>query len=126
MSFEVGIIARFNARHRLVGNFGPASLSHAHDYRVEVVARGEQLRVDGTLFDITLLQGALSSVLADLDGRDLNSLAELSKPNPSAEVVARHITRRVAPSLAGTTVEGLTVRVWESDDAFGAYSTFVS
>ena len=100
MSFEVGVIARFHASHHLVGNFGPAS----------------QL-------DITLLQGSLSAALAQLDQRDLNTLPELADPNPSAEVVARHLTRRMAPSLVGTLVEALTVRVWESDEAFAAYTT---
>ncbi len=123
MSFEVGVVARFTAQHHLVGNFGPASLSHAHDYRVEVVARGAQLQLDGTLFDITLLQTSLSQVVDDLQAHDLNSVSELAKPNPSAEVVARYINARVAPSLRGTAIEALLVRVWESDEAFAAYTT---
>jgi 6-pyruvoyl-tetrahydropterin synthase len=123
VTFEVGVIARFHASHHLVGNFGPAGLPHAHDYRLEVVASGAQLRFDGTLLDITSLQGALSAVLAQLNGRDLNTLPDLAKPNPSAEVVARHITRCMAPSLVGALVEALTVRVWESDEAFAAYTT---
>ncbi len=124
MSFlQVGVIAGFNARHHLVGSFGPASLPHSHNYRVEVVAQGAQLQADGTLFDITLLQGSLSTVLGELEQRDLNDIPELADPNPSAEVVARFINTRVVPSLQGTGVEQLTVRVWESDDAFAAYTT---
>ena len=123
MSFEVGVVARFNAQHHLVGNFGPASVPHAHHYRVEVVAQGAQLQADGTLFDITLLNESLSAALSELDGHDLNALPELATPNPSAEVVARYITRRVVPSLASTPVEALSVRVWESNEAFAAYTT---
>ena len=123
MSFEVGVVARFNARHHLVGDFGPASLSHSHNYRVEVTAQGAQLQSDGTLFDITLLEGSLSSALSDLEDHDLNTVAGLAEPNPSAEVVARHIAHQVAPPLRGTAVEALTVRVWESDEAFAAYTT---
>ena len=123
MSFEVGVVARFTAQHHLVGDFGPASLAHSHNYRVEVLAQGPQLQADGTLFDITLLQNALSAVLTQLEGHDLNTLPDLAESNPSAEVVARHITMRVAPSLKGTTVDLLSARVWESDEAFAAYTT---
>jgi 6-pyruvoyltetrahydropterin/6-carboxytetrahydropterin synthase len=121
MSFEVGVVAHFTARHHLVGDFGPASQEHSHNYRVEVVVSGAQLQQDGTLFDISILQHALSATLNELEGRDLNSIAALAQPNPSAEVVARYIHGRVASSL--TELEALTVRVWESDEAFAAYTT---
>jgi 6-pyruvoyltetrahydropterin/6-carboxytetrahydropterin synthase len=122
MSFEVGVVARFTARHHLVGNFGPASQPHSHDYRVEAMARGRQLLPDGTLFDITALQGALSETLAKLHDADLNTIGALEQPNPSAEVVARFLYERIAPALIGSGVEALSVRVWESDEAFAAYS----
>lgn len=122
MSFEVGVVARFTARHHLVGNFGPARQPHSHDYRVEAAARGGQLLADGTLFDITALQGALSETLANLHDADLNTIGALERPNPSAEVVAHFLYERIAPSLVGTGVAALTVRVWESDEAFAAYS----
>jgi 6-pyruvoyltetrahydropterin/6-carboxytetrahydropterin synthase len=121
MTFEVGVIARFTARHHLVGNFGPASQEHSHNYRVEVVVRGTPLQQDGTLFDISVIQSALSGTLGDLDGRDLNTIPDLAEPNPSAEVVARFIHQHVANSVTG--VDGLTVKVWESDEAFAAYTT---
>jgi 6-pyruvoyltetrahydropterin/6-carboxytetrahydropterin synthase len=121
MSFEVGVVTRFGAMHHLVGDFGPASQPHGHDYRVEAIARGEQLQPDGTLLDITILQNALAAIIANIEGRDLNAVEGLGQPNPSAEVVARYICERVFESTTG--VHALTVRVWESDEAFAAYTT---
>jgi len=124
VSYEVGVVAQFTASHHLVGDFGPASLAHSHAYRVEVGVSGDRLRVDGTLFDISRLQGAVAAVLADLDGSDLNALglADLAAPNPTAEVVARLFFDRVAPALSGAGLARLQTRVWESPEAYAGYS----
>jgi 6-pyruvoyltetrahydropterin/6-carboxytetrahydropterin synthase len=122
MSFQVGVVAHFNAHHHLVGDFGPASQPHAHDYRVEVGVSGDSLRPDGTLFDITQLQAALSAALAELDGRDLNQVFGLAAPNPSAEVVARYLFGRIAPALANIGLDRLHTQVWESPEAYASYT----
>ena len=122
MRFEVGVVGSFRARHHLVGDFGPASQPHEHEYRVEASVRGPNLQPDGTLFDITLLQDALAAGVGDLDGRNLNDLLGLGEPNPTAEVVARYLFRRVAPALAHTGLRTLSVRVWESEAAYAAYA----
>ena len=53
--YEIYVAARFEAAHRLVGDFGPATRLHGHTYRLDVVVRGERLREDGTLYDIGAL-----------------------------------------------------------------------
>ena len=50
--YEVYVAARFEAAHRLVGDFGPATRTHGHTYRMEVIVRGQRLGDDGTLYDI--------------------------------------------------------------------------
>jgi 6-pyruvoyltetrahydropterin/6-carboxytetrahydropterin synthase len=122
MSFSVGVVAHFTAEHHLVGDFGPATARHAHNYKVDVLVSGDSLRPDSTLFDITRLQAALSMVTGHLDGRDLNELAELATSNPTAETVARYIHQRVAPALASQGLTGMTVRVWESPEAYASYA----
>jgi 6-pyruvoyltetrahydropterin/6-carboxytetrahydropterin synthase len=122
VSFEVGVVAHFNARHHLVGDFGPASQPHEHAYRVEVSVLGCGLREDGTLFDITRLQAALNAALGDLEGRDLNEIAGLREPNPSAEVVARYLFEQIAPALANDGLDQLQTRVWESAEAYAGYT----
>jgi len=119
MTFEVGVEARFTASHHLVGDFGPASLPHAHDYRVQISVHGDGLRDDGTLVDISRLHQAVADVIADVDGRNLNDLVQL---NPTAEVMARFFFDRVAPTLAGQGLDRLEARLWESPEAYGGYS----
>ncbi|MGI9148065.1 MAG: 6-pyruvoyl trahydropterin synthase family protein [Chloroflexota bacterium] len=122
MSFEVGVVAHFSAHHHLVGNFGPASQPHEHAYRVEVGVSGTSLQQDGTLFDISRLQDALNAAIGDCAGRDLNGMAELAEPNPSAEVVARYFFERIAPAVSGANLGQLRVRVWESPEAYAAFT----
>ena len=123
MSFEVGVEAQFTASHHLVGDFGPASLPHAHPYRVDLRVTGDYLRDDGTLFDMTRLQQAVTEVIGALDGTNLNELSgHLAKPNPTAEVVARFFFERVAPALSGQGLTRLHIQIWESPDAFAGYS----
>ena len=126
MTFDVGVVASFTARHHLVGDFGPASDPHEHRYRVNASVTGSDLLADGTLFDITALDGALGTAVALLDGRDLNELDDLATPNPTAEIVARYVFARVAPDLARRGLSSLSVRVWESDQAYAAYSGALS
>jgi 6-pyruvoyltetrahydropterin/6-carboxytetrahydropterin synthase len=118
MPFEIGIAREFDATHHLVGDFGPASQPHGHRYRVEVSASGQELHPDGTLFDITLLQTAVTNALATLEGRDLNTLPQLAQPNPTAEVVARWLHEQVAQHLPAF---ALRVQVWESPEAYASY-----
>ncbi len=120
--FEVGVVGHFEARHHLVGDFGPASQPHGHSYRIEAVVRGARLKPDGTLLDISLLQNALAQLTDSLNGRDLNAAPGLAEPNPTAEVLARAAHKQLSLALADTGVSTLEVRVWESAEAFAAYA----
>lgn len=122
MSFATGVVAHLRAQHHLVGEFGPASTPHEHTYRVVATVHGAALKLDGTLIDITIVERALAAALADLEGRDLNAIAALADPNPTAEVVARYLFDRVSPALPNADVDRLTIEVWESDSAFASYS----
>ncbi|HZB98140.1 MAG TPA: 6-carboxytetrahydropterin synthase [Candidatus Sulfotelmatobacter sp.] len=122
--YEVGVIAHFEAAHRLVGNFGPATRMHGHTYRVEVSLRGERLADDGTLVDIAALQQAVGEVTQGLHVNCLDDVAALAGANTTAEVVATHIANEVATRLDGADVhraDVIAVRVWESPSAFAAH-----
>ena len=97
--YEVGVVAHFEAAHRLVGDFGPAQRMHGHTYRVEAVVNGRQLQADGTLFDITRLQAALQQVIATLHYQNLDDIPGLNTRNTTAEVVADYVAGQIAPAL---------------------------
>jgi 6-pyruvoyltetrahydropterin/6-carboxytetrahydropterin synthase len=119
--FEVGVVAQFEAAHRLRGDFGPATRTHGHTYRVEVTARGPELRADGTLCDLGVLQDAVQTAVRVLHYQDLDQIEAFSGRNTTAETVARFVHDHVAPRLSQEAVEHLAVRVWESPSAFAGY-----
>lgn len=112
--YEVGVVAQFEAAHRLIGNFGPATRLHGHTYRIEVVVRGDRLGDDGVLYDIGRLREAVDALVATLHYRDLAEVPGLAAVNTTAEAVARYCWEALAPSLQGCGLGSLLVRVWES------------
>jgi 6-pyruvoyltetrahydropterin/6-carboxytetrahydropterin synthase len=118
--FEVGVATRFSARHSLLGDFGPASRPHAHDYRVELRVTGRRLRDDGTLVDIGLLSSSLDRCVSQLDGQSLNELPQFTDRNSTAEVVALWLADTIAATLPVEGLDSLTARVFESADAWAS------
>jgi len=118
--YEVYVAATFEAAHRLKGDFGPASRTHGHTYRLEAIVRGEDLAEDGTLLDIGALREAVEGVAASLDYRDLDEVPSLAGKNTTAEVVAGLCWEEITPSLRGRGLASLVVRVWESPWVYAA------
>ena len=118
--YEVYVAAQFEAAHRLVGDFGPATRTHGHTYRIEVIVRGESLEDDGTLYDIGLLRPAVEDLAASLHYRDLDEVPGLSGMNTTAEAVASYCWERLAPPLQDQGLDSLVVRIWESPQIYAA------
>jgi len=118
--YEVYVAARFEAAHRLVGDFGPATRTHGHTYRMEVIVRGQHLGGDGTLYDIGELGQAVEGLAGSMHYRDLNEVPGLAEVNTTAEAVAAYCWEELARTLHGQGLELLTVRIWESPDAYAA------
>ena len=118
--YEIYVAAQFEAAHRLVGDFGPASRTHGHTYRMEVTVRGERLKDDGTLYDIGQLSPAVDELAASLHYRDLNDVPDLAGVNTTAEAVAHYCWERLAPPLRGQGLDSLMVRIWESPQVYAA------
>ncbi|HEY8475554.1 MAG TPA: 6-carboxytetrahydropterin synthase [Chloroflexota bacterium] len=119
--FEVGVVAHFEAAHRLRGAFGPATRLHGHTYRVEVRVAGEALQPDGTLCDLGALRQVVEEVVGTLRYRDLDEVELFAGQNTTAEVVARAIFEAVAMRLGGRGLSSARVQVWESPTAYAAY-----
>ena len=118
--YEIYVAARFEAAHRLVGDFGPATRLHGHTYRLEVLVRGERLHEDSTLYDIGLLRPAVEELAASLHYRDLGEVPGLAGVNTTAEALARYCWESLAPPLRGEGLDSLVVRVWESPEVYAA------
>lgn len=119
--YEIGTVAQFEAAHRLVGDFGPATRTHGHTYRLEISLRGERLDGDNVLFDVGRLDGLVKNLVDRLHYRDLDEVDGLAGRNTTAEAVARFCWDALAPGLRGKGLAALSVRVWESPRVFGGY-----
>jgi 6-pyruvoyltetrahydropterin/6-carboxytetrahydropterin synthase len=115
--YEVYVAARFEAAHRLVGDFGPATRTHGHTYSMEVIVRGQHLGDDGTLYE---LGQAVEGLAGSMHYRDLNEVPGLAEVNTTAEAVASYCWEELAEPLRGRGLDSLTVRIWESPDAYAA------
>lgn len=124
--YELGVVAQFEAAHRLVGDFGPATRLHGHTYRLEVVVRGTRLDPNGVLYDVGQLRAAVDGLVATLDYRDLAEVPDLAGVNTTAEMVARHCWEALAPTLRGKSLSSLLVRVWESPLVYAALDDLLS
>ena len=118
--YEIGVIGQFEAAHRLVGDFGPATRLHGHTYKLEVIVRGERLHGNGTLYDIGQLQTIVDAVAGDLHYRNLDEVPGLAGTNTTAEAVAHYCWERVAAQRRGHGLSSLLVRVWESPQVYAA------
>ena len=118
--YEIYVAARFEAAHRLVGDFGPATRTHGHTYRMEVIVRGRHLGDDGTLCDIGELGQAVEGLVGSMHYMDLNEVSGLAEVNTTAEAVASYCWDKLAEPLRGQGLDSLTVRIWESPDAYAA------
>jgi 6-pyruvoyltetrahydropterin/6-carboxytetrahydropterin synthase len=115
--FEVGAVTRFIAFHRMPMQPPPENERHPHDFRIEVLAEREQLDERGMVCDLGLVASSLAGVADRARGRDLADLCGAEEV--TVEVLAGWIHEQIAPALKGDGAERLSVRVWESDDAFG-------
>jgi 6-pyruvoyltetrahydropterin/6-carboxytetrahydropterin synthase len=52
--------------------------------------------------------------------RDLNEVPGLADVNTTAEAVASYCWEKLAQSLRGRGLDSLTVRIWESPEAYAA------
>jgi 6-pyruvoyltetrahydropterin/6-carboxytetrahydropterin synthase len=122
--YETGTAAHVRAFHIMPDMPPPEGERHAHDYRLDVVARRDGLDQRGMVIDLDALDGALGEIARTIDGVDLDEVVapDAGTEAVTVEVFARwvhdQLTRLLGP-LPGLT---LAVRVWESPVAFGGYA----
>lgn len=119
--YEVGTAAPLRAVHRLPWMTGPEGEPHAHDYRVQLTVRRAELDDRGMVCDLDILDGALGDLVRRLDGQDLDAVIE-DVEAVTVEVLARWLHERLRGPVGSAGGEWLQVRVWESPEAYGAYS----
>jgi 6-pyruvoyltetrahydropterin/6-carboxytetrahydropterin synthase len=115
--FEIGASTSFRAFHRMPEQPPPENERHPHDYRVEVVAEREHLDDRGMVCDLDVVTGSLADVADRVRESDLWEVC--GTESVTVEILAAWIHARVARPLGDEGAEIVSVRVWESADAFG-------
>ncbi len=119
--YEIGVIRRFSAAHRLRDYNGKCENLHGHNYKVELIVRGDNL-MNGMLIDFVLLKQKLDAVIKTLDHSYINEIDPFTKIEPSAENIAEYIYNALSVQISDK-VYLSSVKVWESDDNWALYRT---
>ena len=120
--FEVSVEHTFAAGHALRNYRGKCENVHGHNYRVQVIVRGEELDSAGMLADFVELKRLLRAISEPLDHVFLNDIDPFRELNPSAENIARYICEKMTEGLqVENPVEVAEVKVWETDIQSATY-----
>src|SRR3954465_7204309 len=118
--YETGTALQVRAFHVMPGLPPPEGERHAHDYRLDVVVRRDDLDERGMVVDLDLLDRALRDVAARVDGTDLETVVPADAV--TVEAFARWVHDELGTALGRLPGVTLAVRVWESPVAFGGYT----
>jgi len=124
--YQLAITRDFIAQHHLIGgDWGAENKLHSHHYRCEIRVEGKDLDRHGYLIDIVELDGAVDAVISHVSERTLNQLPEFAGLNPSVERFSRIFWEMLVSRtpLRGKT---LTVKLWENERDWAAYSAIAS
>ena len=119
--YQVGTAIEVRALHVMPGVAGPEGELHAHDYKVEVLVARADLDERGMVCDLDILDGALQRVADTVRDADLDVIRPPDAEAVTVEVFARWAHDALAEAVRAGGGEDLTVRIWESPVAFGAY-----
>ena len=112
--FDIEIRRTFSAAHQLKGYDGDCRNLHGHNYNVIAVVRTAKLNEIGIALDFKRLKAALDEILDGYDHKNLSELPEYSQVNPTSEVMAMSIYRRLSGLINDGNVKVYSIRIEES------------
>lgn len=119
--FEIDITRSFSAAHCLRGYQGDCSALHGHNWTVQAVLRAENLDPIGIAVDFKKLKHELDAILAEFDHTNISEHPDFKNSNPTSEIIARTVFRRLAISMNDDYVRVARVRVGESPNSGATY-----
>lgn len=119
--YEIKIIRRFAAAHKLRGYRGQCEKIHGHTFKVEVKVQARKLDRLGLVMDFHDLKELADEIITCLDHELLNELAPFKKVNPTSENIARYIYDELKTQVGKNGPKLKKVTVWESEDSAASY-----
>ena len=115
--YELKVITRFAAAHRLTMVGAKCENMHGHNWKIEVVLKGDRLNSAGVLMDFGDVKALLRDIIARLDHQFLNELPMFAGGQPSSERIAAFVADQLQQAIDVPTVRVSRVSAWESEDA---------
>jgi 6-pyruvoyltetrahydropterin/6-carboxytetrahydropterin synthase len=115
--YELKVITRFAAAHRLTMVGAKCENLHGHNWKIEVVLAGDRLNAAGVLMDFGDIKALLRGIIGRLDHQFLNELPSFAGGQPSSERIAAFVADQLRHALGAAPVRVRRVSAWESDDA---------
>ncbi len=120
--YSVAVKQDFIAQHFLIGgDWGAENQKHSHHYQIELELEGKELDKHGYLVDIVDIKDNLEKLISYFKDQTLNELSEFKEINPSIEHLAQICHRILSSRIQGNNISGLTVKIWEDNQAWAAY-----
>ena len=119
--YEVKIITGFAAAHNLRNFKGKCENLHGHNWKIEVVLRGQRLDDCDLLIDFAEVKAETNRILDELDHNYLNDIPFFQENNPSSENIARYIFEKLTSKFENKGISVYSVSAWESENACATY-----
>jgi 6-pyruvoyltetrahydropterin/6-carboxytetrahydropterin synthase len=124
--YEVGASETVTAWHMMPGMEGPEGQLHSHDYRIDVVVAREELDEQGMVCDLDVLRAALGDTTSIVRDQNLEIIQPEDADAVTVEIFARWLHDELHAALRGSSSDAmLSVRVWETPEAFGGYAAAI-
>ncbi|MGB9677602.1 MAG: 6-carboxytetrahydropterin synthase QueD [Candidatus Ratteibacteria bacterium] len=119
--YELKINGEFSSAHSLRNYKGRCENLHGHNWKVEVIVKGESLDRIGLLIDFNILKRKMNIILKMLDHKNLNTIPFFTERNPSSENIAFFIYKKMEKLLKRYPVKVQKVTVWENEKQCASY-----
>ena len=120
--FELRVVTRFAAAHRLTMVGVKCENLHGHNWKIEVYVQGQSTDKGGVLVDFGVIKRHVRELMETLDHKFLNELEYFSEDTPpSSENIARYLADTLAARMDLPGIRISRVTAWESDDASATY-----
>ena len=119
--YEIEIRRTFSAAHQLKGYDGDCKNLHGHNYSVVVTMQSPDLDNIGIAMDFKILKKEVEELIKGFDHKNLSELPEFSQINPTSEVLARTIYRKLSEKLNNGALKVYKVKIGESENSAITY-----
>ena len=119
--YELKVVTRFAAAHRLTMVGTKCENMHGHNWKIEVFLTGGKLDEAGVVMDFGDIKTRLREIIGRLDHQYLNELAMFQGRQPSSERIATYVATELQQAIQHPAVRVSRVSAWESEDACATF-----